>query len=138
MPLIALPLFAPACKPGADTSGNSPLEHTTARQQDLSPTARSTNDPSRILEGITARPATDQTEDKTDRDTTLRIRQALHQDSRLTPIANQIKVITVNGKVTLRGQVFSQEDIAAALQAAQKVSGTNVIDNQLELKTANH
>lgn len=70
-----------------------------------------------------------QSNEKTDRLTTAKIRRALIADKDLSTYAHNVKIITVNGTVTLKGPVKSEEEkrkIAAA--AAAVVSAENVVD----------
>src|SRR5580698_3210083 len=48
--------------------------------------------------------------DPADRAITQKIRKAIHEDNTLSVYGHNIKVITRDGKVTLRGPVRSQED----------------------------
>src|ERR1700736_6638850 len=48
-----------------------------------------------------------------DRDLTKKIRMALHDDQTLSTYAHNIKIISQDGKVTLRGPVRSAEEKAA-------------------------
>jgi osmotically-inducible protein OsmY len=79
----------------------------------------------------------DQGTSDSDRDITRQIRRALTSDDSLSTTAKNIKIITVNGKVTLRGPVKSEQEQKAIADAAQKVAGQASIDNQLEVKTTN-
>jgi len=48
--------------------------------------------------------------------------------------AKNIKVITVNGKVTLRGPVSSEAEKTAIARVARSVVGDGNVDDQLEVK----
>jgi len=52
----------------------------------------------------------DQSKSEADRETTRRIRRALTSNDQLSTDAKNIKIITVDGKVTLRGPVKTQEE----------------------------
>lgn len=75
----------------------------------------------------------DQGEGASDLDITKRIRQAVVGDHSLSFTAKNVKIITRDGKVTLRGPVNTDKERAAIQAAAEKVAGANV-DNQLEVK----
>jgi hyperosmotically inducible protein len=45
-----------------------------------------------------------------------------------------VKIITINGKVTLRGPVKTDAGRAAIESAAKNVTGVTQVDNQLEVK----
>ncbi len=76
----------------------------------------------------------DQGESQSDLAITQKIRQAVVGDHSLSFDAKNVKIITRNGKVTLRGPVSSNEERTAIQSAAQKVAGAGNVDNQLELK----
>jgi hyperosmotically inducible periplasmic protein len=77
--------------------------------------------------------AGDQSENEADRTLTQRIRQAVVDDDSLSTSAKNIKIITVNGMVTLRGPVNSEAEKAAIAAKAQQLAGANKVDNQLEI-----
>jgi osmotically-inducible protein OsmY len=69
-----------------------------------------------------------------DREITRQVRRALTAKDQLSLDAKNIKVITVNGKVTLRGPVDSPEEQKSVAALVQGVSGVTSVDNQLEVK----
>ena len=75
----------------------------------------------------------DQGNSETDRKITQEIRQAVMKDGSLSFSAKNVKIITINGKVTLRGPVKSAEERAAIESAATKVAGAGRVDSQLEI-----
>jgi hyperosmotically inducible periplasmic protein len=75
----------------------------------------------------------DQLEDTVDRTITQKIRQAVVDDSSLSTYAKNVKIITINGVVTLRGPVNSDREKAEIGRKAQAVSGVRNVDNQLEI-----
>lgn len=75
----------------------------------------------------------DQEENATDLKLTQTIRKAVVADDSLSISAKNIKIITANGTVTLRGPVKSQEEKDRIGQKAQRVAGHAKIDNQLEI-----
>jgi len=68
-----------------------------------------------------------------DRAITQKIRKAIHQDKSLSTYAHNIKVITQNGKVTLRGPVRSEEEKSNLEAKAAGVAGRENVTNQLEV-----
>jgi hyperosmotically inducible periplasmic protein len=76
----------------------------------------------------------DQGNSEADREITRNIRRALTKSDELSTTAKNIKIITVNGKVTLRGPVTNEQEQQAIITAAQAVSGVTALDNQLEVK----
>jgi hyperosmotically inducible periplasmic protein len=76
----------------------------------------------------------DQSNSSADLKTTQAIRQALMKDSELSTTAKNIKVITANGQVTLRGPVKTTQEKAKISQLAKSAAGGAQIDNQLAVK----
>jgi hyperosmotically inducible periplasmic protein len=79
----------------------------------------------------------DQSNSSADLETTQAIRQALMKDGELSTTAKNIKVITANGHVTLRGPVKSAQEKAKIDQLAKSAAGGAQIDNQLDVKGSN-
>ena len=69
-----------------------------------------------------------------DRRITQQIRQAIVKNSSLSFNAKNVKVITLNGKVTLRGPVNSDEERSTIDAAAKKIAGETQVENQLEIR----
>jgi len=95
-------------------------------------TARNERDRS----GATLTPG-DQGTSQSDREITQRVRKALMDRNELSITAKNIKIITVNGKVTLRGPVKNDQEQQTIASLAQQVAGVSAVDNQLEVKTIN-
>lgn len=86
------------------------------------------------------RPSTELTADqqkmsKSDADITRRIRKALVKDKSLSLNAKNVKVITINGEVTLKGAVKSEEEELQIVKNANLVAGNTHVINQLEIET---
>jgi hyperosmotically inducible protein len=79
----------------------------------------------------------DQSNSSADLKTTQAIRQALMKDGELSTTAKNIKVITANGLVTLRGPVRTAQEKAKIDQLAKSAAGGAKIDNQLDVKGSN-
>ena len=79
--------------------------------------------------------AGDQAENEADRAISQNIRQSLTADDTLSTNGKNVKVITIDGKVTLRGPVKSDQEKAAIAAKAQQVAGVKNVDNQLEIAT---
>ena len=75
----------------------------------------------------------DQSESEADRTLTQRVRQAVVADDSLSTNAHNIKIITINGVVTLRGPVNSAQEKANIDAKAQQIAGTTKVNNQLEI-----
>ena len=76
----------------------------------------------------------DQSNNSADLKITQAIRQALMKDDGLSTTAKNIKVITTNGQVTLRGPVKSAQEKAKIDQIAKSAAGGAKIDDQLDIK----
>jgi hyperosmotically inducible periplasmic protein len=68
-----------------------------------------------------------------DRNTTRQIRKSIMQDETLSTYAHNIKIITRDGKVTLKGPVRSEEDKASIEAKAVAVAGADNVTDQLEI-----
>ena len=84
--------------------------------------------------GETLTTSGDQAERAADRTLTQRIRQAIVADESLSTTAKNVKVIMINGVVTLRGPVHSLQEKGSIAATAQHIAGTNNVDNQIEIK----
>ena len=77
----------------------------------------------------------DQSESAEDIKVTAAIRRAVVADKSLTMTATNVKIITANGVVTLRGPVNNAAEKAKIGDLAKKNAGKAKIENQLEVKT---
>jgi hyperosmotically inducible periplasmic protein len=75
----------------------------------------------------------DQSENEADRTITQNIRKALTSDDSLSTNAKNIKIISNEGVVTLRGPVNSEKEKAAIEAKAKQIAGVKNVDNQLEV-----
>lgn len=69
-----------------------------------------------------------------DTEITAAIRRAVVGDGSLSFTAKNVKIITVGGKVTLRGPVKSDEEKKTIEAKAKSTAGVSEVDNQLEVK----
>jgi hypothetical protein len=76
----------------------------------------------------------DQSNSQADRALTQQIRKAVVADKSLSTMAKNIKIITADGVVTLRGPVKNSHEKETIEAKAQQLAGVNKIDNQLEVK----
>jgi len=76
----------------------------------------------------------DQSETKGDLEVTRRIRRAITQNDQLSTTAKNIKIVTANGKVTLRGPVQNAAEKQQIADLAKATEGVTSVDDQLELK----
>jgi osmotically-inducible protein OsmY len=75
----------------------------------------------------------DQNENQKDIDITANIRKRV-VDTKMSVNAQNVKIITQDGKVTLRGPVKSEEEKAQIEKMAHEVAGPADVDNQLEVQ----
>jgi hyperosmotically inducible periplasmic protein len=81
-----------------------------------------------------ANPTADQQKmNPADRAITQKIRKAIHEDQGLSTYAHNIKIITQDGKVTLRGPVRSEDEKNNLQAKAVAVAGQENVTNQLEI-----
>jgi hyperosmotically inducible protein len=81
--------------------------------------------------------ADQQKENRSDRDITQQIRKAIVKDKSLSSYAHNVKVITQNGMVTLKGPVRSEDEKMAVAAKAAEVAGQDKVTNQLDVKPKN-
>ena len=82
-----------------------------------------------------AAPTADQQKDnRSDRDITQQIRQSLVKDKSLSSYGHNVKVITQNGQVTLKGPVRSDDEKKAIEAKATEVAGENKVTSELNVK----
>jgi len=74
---------------------------------------------------------TDQGNSEADLSTSQRIRAAVVADDSLSMDAKNVKIITVDGKVTLRGPVETDREREAIVELAESIAGAGQVDDQL-------
>ena len=147
-----------------DQTNNTSWVSERAFTNSLTPTSRDTNGTNRIYPGDSLRGATgdtlrgtahdadntaknvvdrsgdsltpgDQGRTKADVEITRAIRKSIMDKDQLSVSAKNVKIITTDGKVTLRGPVNSDDEQRTIATLAQGVPGVTSVDNQLEVKT---
>ena len=78
--------------------------------------------------------ADQQKENSSDRDLARKIRQSLMKDKGLSSYAHNVKVITQNGQVTLKGPVRSDEEKRAIEAKATAIAGDGKVTSELTVK----
>ena len=81
--------------------------------------------------------ADQQKENRSDRDITQQIRQSIMKDKSLSTYAHNVKIITQNGQVTLKGPVRSEDEKKTVEAKATEVAGENKVTSQLDVKPKN-
>ena len=76
----------------------------------------------------------DQGGSESDRKITQQIRKTVVDNEQLSMNAHNVKIVTVDGVVTLRGPVKSASEKAAISAAAHKTAGVKKVDDQLEVE----
>ena len=75
-----------------------------------------------------------QSNSKDDLALTQKLRQAVMKDGSLSMNAKNVKIITQDGKITLKGPVDSQQEKDKIGSEAGEIAGKDKVDNQLEVK----
>jgi osmotically-inducible protein OsmY len=78
--------------------------------------------------------ADDQTNAKSDRLITQKVRKAIMADKTLSTYAHNVKIVTVNGAVTLKGPVQSEEEKQKVASEAANAVSADKITNELTVK----
>jgi hyperosmotically inducible periplasmic protein len=80
-------------------------------------------------------PTADQQKDnRSDRDITQQIRHSIMQDKSLSTYAHNVKIVTQDGQVTLKGPVRSQDEKKAIEAKAAEVAGDGKVTSELNIK----
>ena len=74
-----------------------------------------------------------QNSNSSDLDVTKQIRSSIVKDKSLSTYAHNVKIVTVNGKVTLRGPVRSEDEKNKVAAAAAGVAGEANVTNELSV-----
>jgi len=103
-----------------DAGQNAPAsDNTRMNQRDRNP-----NEPT----------ADQQLNNRSDRDITQQVRKAIDGDKSFSTYAHNVKVITQNGQVTLKGPVRSEEEKRAVEAKAAEVAGEGKVTSELTVK----
>jgi hypothetical protein len=78
--------------------------------------------------------ADQQKNNASDLETTRQIRKAITADDSLSTDAHNVKIITVDGKVTLKGPVRTAAEKAAVFSKAVEIAGAKNVNNQISIK----
>jgi len=80
-------------------------------------------------------PTADQQKDnRSDRDITQQIRQSIMKDKSLSTYAHNIKIVTKDGQVTLKGPVRSEDEKQAIEAKAAEVARDGKVTSELNIK----
>ena len=78
--------------------------------------------------------ADQQKENQSDRNLTKHIRQSIMADKSLSSYAHNVKIISQNGTVTLKGPVKSEDEKTSVIAKAAAVAGSDKITDQITVK----
>jgi hyperosmotically inducible periplasmic protein len=78
--------------------------------------------------------ADQQKANQSDRDITQQIRKSILKDKSLSTYAHNVKVITQNGMVTLKGPVRSEDEKKAIEQKANEVAGVDKVTSEIDVQ----
>src|SRR5436189_2666695 len=114
--LIAAPVWA-----GTQAPVQTPADNTKVNQRDKAKTA------------VTA---DQQKENPADRTTTQKIRQSLMKDKSLSSYAHNVKIVTMDGQVTLKGPVRTEAEKKTVVAKAVEVAGEGKVTDQISIAPA--
>jgi osmotically-inducible protein OsmY len=119
----AVLLFAMGAWAQQDTnSSQAPADNTTVNQRDRN----------------SASPTADQQkENQPDRQLTQQIRRAIITDKSLSTYGHNVKIVTQDGMVTLKGPVRSDDEKQAIEAKAKQIAGADKVTDQLEVAPKN-
>jgi hyperosmotically inducible protein len=112
------------------SAASQPSENQAASSKDATNTERNARD----RDG-TNPTADDQPENKQDIDVAAKVRRAVVGDKSLSTNAHNVKIITNEGTVTLRGPVDSEEEKEAVVAMAKEAAGEDHVVDELEVKS---
>jgi hyperosmotically inducible periplasmic protein len=78
--------------------------------------------------------ADQQSNNQGDVELTRQIRRSVEKDDSLSLVAHQVKIISSNGSVILRGPVKTENEKQAIGAKAQAIAGADKVNNQLEVE----
>lgn len=113
---LAVGLMVGTAVPYAQTASQTPPDNTKVNARDRATAAKT---------------ADQQGNSKADLDLTQKIRRAIMDDKALTAYAHNVKVITRDGHVTLKGPVHTPEEKSALEAKATEIAGTGKVTNQI-------
>ena len=123
---------------GATTSGTTTSGTTTTTDRDTQPTPPdNTAKNKRDANTDATKTPINQDENQADVNRTAEIRKRVLDTPDMSVNARNVKIITSQGKVTLRGPVNSDAERDLVVKIAKDVAGEDNVDNQIEVAPAN-
>jgi hyperosmotically inducible protein len=129
--LVLVSVLAAACQQHESGSTAKDTESTRAA---LNTAADNTGKNERDRSSAALTPG-NQGESEADRTVTQKVRQGVMDNDALSTTGKNVKIITVDGVVTLRGPVKTEQEKATIASIAQRVNGVKRVDNQLDTVT---
>jgi sporulation protein YlmC with PRC-barrel domain len=134
------PYFSASVTTERDPSARNVRERVTATERESNPVrtpdADNTGRNIRDRDDRTLTPL-DQGGSPADRNTTAQVRKEIMASKGLSTNARNVKIITINGHVTLRGTVNTEDEKRLLGQIAARTTNPANVDNQLEVKFDN-
>jgi hyperosmotically inducible periplasmic protein len=128
--LLGSVVVARAQEPTGQQAAPAP-DNTTSQEAAPAPDNTKVNERDRSKDEPTA---DQQKDNRSDRDITQQIRQSIMKDKSLSTYAHNVKIITQNGQVTLKGPVRSEEEKKTVETKATEVAGQNKVTSELNIK----
>jgi hyperosmotically inducible periplasmic protein len=122
---LVLALLVFACSKNNQSKNDQPSQTVAVAPDNSGRNVRDRNDATKT--------SGDQSESEADRTISQNIRQAIVADDSVSTNGKNVKIITVDGMVTLRGPVKSEKEKAEIEAKAKQVAGVKRVDNQLEV-----
>ena len=123
-------LFAALASPGMAQTSPAPTTTPQATSSSVpADNAKRNQDASNRI-----RTADDQKENASDRALTQQIRKNVMADKQLSTYAHNVKIVAVDGTVTLNGVVRSDEEKMSVAQKAEAVAGAGHVVNKLKIQ----
>ena len=105
-----------------------------AKNNQASPTVAADNSGKNVRDRDDAmKTSGDQSESEADRTISQNIRQAINADDSLSTNGKNVKIITAEGVVTLRGPVKNETEKTNIVAKARQIAGVKSVENQLEI-----
>ncbi len=134
IPLVLL-LLAAACEKDVSQPESTATTTTTTQRDPAAARAPDNTDKNERDQHVAALTPGDQGGSEADRTVTQRVRQGVVASDGLSINGKNVKIITQDGVVTLRGPVKTDKEKADIAAIAKSVDGVKSVDNQLEVAT---
>jgi hyperosmotically inducible periplasmic protein len=122
---LILAFLVVGCTKNDLSKNGQPSQTATVEADNSSSNVRARNDATKT--------SSDQSGSEADRTISQNIRQAIVADQSVSTNGKNVKIITVDGAVTLRGPVRGEKEKTNIGAKAQQIAGVRTVDNQLEI-----